>query len=119
MGVDFDVGDVERDRGLALVGGPVWAAPMDATFGREDEPMEGLWLVLILGDENVAIDLHGISHPPLHKVGAVVEDLFRLCVAIDRGNVTCRRRQVSPSSCQGSSSRVLTPGYVNRNGAVR
>jgi hypothetical protein len=77
VGVDCDVGDVERDRGLALVGGPVWAAPMDPTMGREDEPSEGLWLILILGDENVAVDFHGVVHPPLHEIGVVVEDLLR------------------------------------------
>jgi hypothetical protein len=32
---------------------------MDATLSREDEPLKGLRLVLILGDENVAVDLHG------------------------------------------------------------
>lgn len=50
---------------------------MDATLSRDDEPSKNLWLVLILGDENVAVDFHGVVHPPLHEVGAVIENLLR------------------------------------------
>jgi hypothetical protein len=75
--VDRNVCDVDRDRGLAPVGDPVWAAPMHASLSRKGEPLKRLRVVLILGDENVAVYLDGVIHPPLHEVGAVVEHLLR------------------------------------------
>src|SRR5919106_1254210 len=101
-GVDFDVGDVERDRGLTLVSRPVCAAPIDATAGREYEPVKGLRLELILRDENVAIDFRGVIHPPLHEVGVVVEDLLRVV----RGDRSRERDVQTPPGLA-----VLVPGF--------
>jgi hypothetical protein len=74
---------------------------MDATLSREYESVKGLRLVLVLGDENVAVDFHGVIHPPLHEVGAVVEDLLRAV----RGDRSRERNVQTPPGLP-----VLLPG---------
>src|SRR5215472_14733926 len=68
--------DIERDGGLAAVGGAVGVAAVDAAAGGEGEAVEGLVGVGVVRDRVAGVDLGGVVQAAEQPVVAEVEDLL-------------------------------------------
>src|SRR5215471_1070835 len=71
-----DVVDIERDRGLAPVGGTAGVAAVDAAASGEGQPVEGLVALGVVRDGVSGVDLGGVVQAAEQPVGAEVEDLL-------------------------------------------
>lgn len=67
----------------------------------------------------VANDLRDVVVAAQETAGIDVKGLARRVGVDIRRKLTIRRRQVSPSCCQGAPSSTATPSRVNRYGVVR